>query len=1805
MSKEKIRDIALFAGIFLLALAIASRIDTLTGLASFVSGTNSTLSTYSDSDSSSVAQGELVGFFANYSNSSGVGINSSEGGVCTISFVNASLQRNMSFNSYSGVYFFNRTFSLPGAYQYNISCASPLYDILQTSDTVDVGKAHCGSHISGNITLTADVDMENTTDDCSYHGIIINASGVGIDCNGYSIAGTGSGYGVSSDSFSSLNVTGCNITGFSRGVSLLSSDSATVTNSTLSSGSYGIYLRGSTGGVFYYNRFINNSMHVSTDIAGSIFNTTVGGKPIGNDWDDAGNLALFDSDSDGYADFGQQYPYSRANAGKVSANVTDWGPRSSMLDSDNDGSSDSNDCAPLDPAVMAPRNDLLITRNSTLCGGVYYLNDTAYQGIIRFNSSGLSLDCGSARLSGDGSGTGIYINKPNTTLMGCNVSGYYYGILGADSGFLNLTDVVASSNGYAGIALSNSSGGSMSGVTVHDNTNMGLFLTSYSDSNRIRDVSAFDNYVGIYLYYSGGNLLDGVDSYGNDWHGLKLERSDSNDVRGIGYYSNLKGIFVYYSNTNNFTDVSVENNSDTGFYIWFSDGLRLLNVSSKGNSGSGVVLDTARYATIMNSTIGPNTAKGIDSYVSPYAMVLNSTVAGNLDGIYLRESNNNSVIDNNISGNSIGLRVSSFTDASVKSNKFLSNTVEGVLVASSQGIYVENSTFSGNYLGVNISDNSTAYVYNNTIGNSTRDGVWVRDASAFRILNNTLCQNSGFGLFFVNSSLLPSYEGVLGSNSFCSDNSLGMLSFGWYAQLRSVGRNGSNESGVVLNATVLGGSAPQYVLVSGQSGLSSVFIAAEYVISNSGVRVNRTYNMTGIKGDFMGINLTNITGNALNSTGSEVVVRLGIALSPHVYLLSPASGTSTTSHDVTFSCNASHEGGLSNISLHYNLSGGWAVAASSNISGISNSTSFTISLPDSSFGWTCSAFSAYNTSSFAGENFTLNVYTPAPTGGGGGGGGGSDAGGEEATAPSGGDEGTPVGGDEGGDIGAPAGGDEGGDVGAPAAGDAGASAAGGEGSSSESTSDAKSGSAGKSKEITVEDVKTASQVSCDERISVVEEDIPLEDILEIVDVPSGYVVAAKPFKADCRGGENFRMSILVPDSLEDIRLLKCAGKGCSSRTATVTTRICSGNVVEQYRTESFYNVSAAALNLTSVAANLSGGNLSLSSGNYSADFGGSVQASMSLSSENQPEPMNRNVRIVGAPVVVKFSSAYGGSDRVNITVPYVLSEGEDESSVSLYAKRLEGDEARWMYVGGKVDSVRKVVVAEANLSSFAKDGEVTIAPITVVCRECGEAEFVNKFTPSPDSRQAIIMLHGLWGAGKVWDGMVDEFRLTNQPYQLWTFSYLSNKPIEESARDLANYLEANSYRYDRVYVIGYSLGGLVTQQALNYAYSQNRLNSSSYNFISKVGKVLLVAVPNKGSPVANYLSTFISESINSQATDVIPINEDIKDLLANGISIAQVPNITYYAIAGTKPYPFMEKLGLVKLLFGDEENDGLVGLASAQSVGGEMLNSDCINFWSRPIVHTLVIDDRLVQKIMGQIISSETYNELAAKDVKTNLFGYSNYFDLQIDGCSPEDLYIVIGKEKAAGEIERAAYCACGNGICDGIETGKTCAEDCHVEERPLAQRIVEVSLFLLAVLLAVFTVGGFVLIVRDHRRKMKEPPGLPPGFNISESARSAGGSVSYGSPKLEGPGSSGITLFGWLRVPKRKEGELSHIADEVSRINEHIDRIHEVLGREHSVRRSYRPAVRTNPVVLRSAKHRKNVHGKTAHSTRIHHKKK
>jgi len=100
---------------------------------------------------------------------------------------------------------------------------------------------------------------------------------------------------------------------------------------------------------------------------------------------------------------------------------------------------------------------------------------------------------------------------------------------------------------------------------------------------------------------------------------------------------------------------------------------------------------------------------------------------------------------------------------------------------------------------------------------------------------------------------------------------------------------------------------------------------------------------------------------------------------PTVTLSSPANGNITTANAVNFSCSATDDIGLSNITFYWNYSGSWQANGTTTIGGSSNSTTFQrANLNNGAILWNCYACNAQSNCNFAPANWTVTVKETTP-----------------------------------------------------------------------------------------------------------------------------------------------------------------------------------------------------------------------------------------------------------------------------------------------------------------------------------------------------------------------------------------------------------------------------------------------------------------------------------------------------------------------------------------------------------------------------------------------------------------------------------------------------------------------------------------------------------------------------------------------------------------------------------------------------------------------------------------------------------
>jgi len=443
--------------------------------------------------------------------------------------------------------------------------------------------------------------------------------------------------------------------------------------------------------------------------------------------------------------------------------------------------------------------DFELSLNNTLRGNAASNNNW---GICMSNSSNNTLSNNTANSNG-GAGIAIYSSSNNNTLSENNASNNNDGIVLADSRNNTLVGNIVNSNSYYGIGLTSSSNNMLSGNLVNSNNNWGIFLSSSSSNNIIYN-NLFNN-TNNFIFdgpvpanswnitkTAGMNIIGGPYLGGNFWanpngtgfsqictedkdgicdssYALDSSNTDylplaykitpaptptpigscaiisspgeyvlnqsiidssatvcinitSSDVvfDGAGYAIDGNGTWdTYgvhvYNSTTDLTNVTVKNLKLTDWSI----GIYYINVTNGGivnstaTSYDGITLRNSSNNTLINNTVIFSVG-GFSLYSSSNNTLIKNNGSSNLHGVILYESNNNMLINNTVSWNS----GHGFSFGSSSSNNILSrNTASN----NNYGIYIGFSSSSNNVIYNSYFNNTNnAFDNGNNIWNITK-----------------------------------------------------------------------------------------------------------------------------------------------------------------------------------------------------------------------------------------------------------------------------------------------------------------------------------------------------------------------------------------------------------------------------------------------------------------------------------------------------------------------------------------------------------------------------------------------------------------------------------------------------------------------------------------------------------------------------------------------------------------------------------------------------------------------------------------------------------------------------------------------------------------------------------------------------------------------------------------------------------------------------------------------------------------------------------------------------------------------------
>ncbi|MBI5065356.1 alpha/beta fold hydrolase [Candidatus Woesearchaeota archaeon] len=560
-------------------------------------------------------------------------------------------------------------------------------------------------------------------------------------------------------------------------------------------------------------------------------------------------------------------------------------------------------------------------------------------------------------------------------------------------------------------------------------------------------------------------------------------------------------------------------------------------------------------------------------------------------------------------------------------------------------------------------------------------------------------------------------------------------------------------------------------------------------------------------------------------------------------------------------------------------------------------------------------------------------------------------------------------------------------------------------------------------------------------------------------IPEGNELIIPPFQIECEKDTELKLTLSAPNNYRDVKVLKCTDDLCVPLYVEKVEKLaCSEDIVKVYKKQK-EEIEIKPIKIPPKKQQIISNSI-LQSGSIKIEDINSEPVMMRVSSalEQTPEPLNPALKILGTPLVINVDKIT--PIELKLELPYVTAENIDPSSVSAYALKNN----KWQFLGGAIDlSYENLNVRIKDLSEYLENNQAVIALIGWTCIECKTPDLKKIYTPLTDSRDAVVFVHGIGFSPQIFQQMIDDIRLTNQPWQVFTYDYPPSKTIQEIMASLTESLELKTKKINKIYLVGHSTGGILIQQALHFAEQ-----AGNYEFLKKVKKTILIGTPNQGVIENLDNQKLLSQTANINIPSGLNVNnEEIKEL-SQDFPIPRVQGIEYKTIAGTKPYEFTKDLGT---------NDGIVDVNSAQQIG-EAKNV-CNDYWEVYASHEELPTHPETKKIVEKLISEDLLKQIDNQPI----IGNQQYYELKLDNCIKEKI-AVVGKKDL---IERSPQvCSCGNGYCGWDENKETCYSDCgnilrkEVYCSPELQRGLLASLIILLIL----TIAMNGLIKKLGRRR-------------------------------------------------------------------------------------------------------------------------
>ena len=577
---------------------------------------------------------------------------------------------------------------------------------------------------SGTIYIKADGSIEGTTDistvdnvtytfmDNIYDEIVVERSNIIIDGNGYALQGTGTGNGFYLSGIDNVTIKNTTIKNYEYGISLYSSSNNTISGNNITANN-GQGIRGDSSN---NNAISGNNITANNDRAiwfdWSSY-TSVSGNKITNN---RGGIYLGMSSN------------NSINGNNIAANIDEYGISIS---------------------------------------GNFYIGGSSYNSI-----------------------------------QGNNITNNYSGIVLEDSSYNSVSENNITANNLNGIQLYRSSCDSIQGNNITANKGDGIYLYESSNNSISKNSITANDWEGIYFHTScynntiyHNNFINNTNQVGISYDSVNVW--DDSYPSGGNYWSDYTGVDANGDGIGDTPYIIDANNTDRYPLMYSWSPLPVHNI----NTGSGyttiqeaidvsetleghvIFADAGTYyehVTIDKSIslIGENRSatiidgNGTNTVVSVEAnntVISGFTIQNGGDGIYLYDSPNCSVLDNNVNNNDLnGICVDYYSSNCSVSGNNINNNRKGIVLYGSPYCSVldnnVNNTYGYRSMGIGLVDSPNCFVSGNKVTLSTTYGIFI-DSSYNNVLRNNNMTGNHYNFAVSGDSLQHYIQDIDASNT--------------------------------------------------------------------------------------------------------------------------------------------------------------------------------------------------------------------------------------------------------------------------------------------------------------------------------------------------------------------------------------------------------------------------------------------------------------------------------------------------------------------------------------------------------------------------------------------------------------------------------------------------------------------------------------------------------------------------------------------------------------------------------------------------------------------------------------------------------------------------------------------------------------------------------------------------------------------------------------------------------------------------------------------------------------------------------